>query len=91
MKRILIITEYFYTYIYLRHVLDKHLPDYKLKKINVATSIKITEHTVVITININALILGFLILNSHANIPVSNIIIIGDNHPLQQRNTAWYP
>ncbi len=91
MKRILIIIEYFYTYIYLRYVSDKYLPDYKLKKINLVTSIKSTEHTLAITININALILECLFLNSHANIPVSNRIMNGENHPLQQRNTAWYP
>ena len=91
MKRILVIIEYFYTSIYLRYAFDKYFPDYKIKKFNLVTNVQNTEHAIAITININALILECLFLNSHANIPVSNRIMSGENHPLQQRNTAWYP
>lgn len=62
MKRILVIIEHFYTSIYLRYAFDKYFPDYKLKKINLVTSVKNTAHTVAITININALILECLFL-----------------------------
>lgn len=91
MKRILVIIEYFYTSIYLRYAFDKYFPDYKIKKIYLVTNVQNTEHAVAITININALALECLLLNSHANIPASSIIISGDNDPLHQRNTAWYP
>lgn len=68
MKRILVIIEYFYTSIYLRYAFDKYFPDYKIKKFNLVTNVQNTEHTVAITININALFLECLFLNSHTGI-----------------------